>query len=287
MQRLKAIAEGKLFGVVDCYVLDGGVRVLSKRGVVHSLSAGVKRPDLNDSADFDGGAKHGLLGRYLERLPSRFAHLAVGPNSNIEFTLPGGGVGHAVESGAVIEICTAYDEADEAGELRANQQHLARNARRLIRAAAKVGLTALVDEATGYEAVRARGDLAKVFRDAIGTWEATWSHALVRELCRLGCAGPGNVGWNGGSYPRPLAQTFSEIYELILGASAKRELKRRNPEPRHNSNHHQWLTEEARELLGKNMGIVTFCARTSTSRAEFWERLRGNYRGQPFLVYGT
>lgn len=285
MQRLKAIAEGKLFGVVDCYVLDGGVRVLSKRGVVRLLSSGLQSAEPRESEDFDSGHKSGSLGQFLGRLPSRYGNLAA--DTNIEFTLPGGRVGHAVDVKTVAAICRAYVESDLAGELRANQRHLARNAIRLQCAATEVGFEALVDEATGYEAVRARGDLAKLFRNSIGSWESTFSHQLVRELCRLGIAGSGNVGWHGGRYPQPLASAFRQIYELIIGVDAARAVKSRNPEPRHGRNHHQWLTEEARELLCRNMGIVTFCARTSTSRAEFWQSLKGHYRGQAFLVYGT
>jgi hypothetical protein len=268
MQRAKAIGQGKLFDVCDCYVLDGGTRVLSKRGLVALLSNGAETTNLD---------------RFLERLPSEYAHLAAWPN--FAFNLPQGRVGQAVEVDAVIAICIAYDELDDADQLRANQRHLARGARRLLRAAAKVGLTALVDEATGYDAVRQRGDLAKLFRDSLGAWEETFTPALVRELCRLGLAGEKNIGWTSGRYPRPLAAAFRHIYELLIGVEAARRLKEINSEPRFNRNHHQWLTEEARDLLKKNMGIVTFCARTSTSRADFWHRLDGHYRGQASLVY--
>lgn len=268
MQRVKAIGQGKLFDVCDCYVLDGGVRILSKRGLVALLS---------------NGREGGNLDQYIERLPNDYKHLLAGTNQ--EFVLPEKGVGHAIDVDRVVAICAAYDEADERDLLRANQRHLARGARRLLRAAAKVGLTALVDEATGYDAVRQRGDLAKLFRDSLGAWEETFTPGLVRELCRLGLAGEKNIGWTSGRYPRPLAAAFRHIYELIIGVEAARQLKQLNPEPRLHRNHHQWLTEEARDLLRKNMGIVTFCARTSTSRTEFWQRLDAHYQGQSFLVY--
>ncbi len=270
MQKAKTIGQGKLFDTCDCYVLDGGVRVLSKRGLWSLLSGSYENSDVD---------------RFLSRLPSRFAHLTV--STNIEFVLPQGGIGHAIDSDTAIEICAAYDEADDAGELRANQRHLARGARRLLRAAAKVGLTALVDEATGYEAIRERGELSRLFRDAMGAWEETFTPKLVRELCRLGIAGEKNVEWRCGSYPQPLAAAFRRIYELIIGVEAARHLKEVNAEPRknHNHHHHQWLTDEARELLKKNLGIVTFCARTSTSSADFWERLKAHYRGQSYLVF--
>jgi hypothetical protein len=282
MQRLKAIAEGKLFGAVDCYVLEDGTRVLSKRGMVHMLSAGTKAGESIDSGDLGSEHKPSNLGQYLKRLPSRFAGLAV--STNVEFILPGGRVGHGIDTKTVTAICRAYVEAQLAGELRESQRHLAQHAMELLSASADVGVAALVDEATGYEKVRPDGDMAKIFRDAMGVWQEAFSPELVRYLCRLGIAGEKNATWTSGSCPRPLAQAFRQIYDLILGKQAARELKKRNPEPRYGSNHHQWLTDEARALLKQNMGVVLCCARTSNSRAEFWQRLKDFYRGQDCLV---
>lgn len=274
--RPKAIATGTLLDTCDCYVLDGAVRVLSQNGLIRLLT--------------NSAVERGTLDRYLGALPSKYEYLAA--RANLEFTLPGGRVGHAIDVDTVIAICVAYDEADEIDEngrreLRKNQRHLARNARRLIRASAKAGLRALVDEATGYEAIRERGELARLFRDDLRAWEETFSPKLVARLCALGFAGERYATWTGGRYPRPLAKTFRRIYDLIIGDDAARHLKTLNPEPRLGSNHHQWFTDEAHELLKRNMAIVTFCAATSSSRAEFWMRLRSHYTGQQCLVLGA
>lgn len=304
-ERKKAIATGKLFDQYDCYVLDGGARVLSKRGVVALLtsarevtpsSSGAKQR-LSDRRinGFDSniqrlavgpnsGRKRGDLDEYLSALPSRYEHLAAAANF-VEFTLPGGRVGHAVAASTVIAICSAYVQARDNGELRKNQEHLARAASSFIVRAAETGLAALIDEATGYEAIRQRGDLARVFREAAGVWELTFTPDLARALCRLGIAGDKYRTWAEGSYPAPLSGAFHRIYSLILGAEAKRELKARNPEPRRGKNHHQWLTDEARELLSKNMLIIRFCARTSSSASDFWERLTDHYAGQGRIVF--
>jgi hypothetical protein len=268
MQRMKAIATGKLFGVCDCYVLDHGIRVLSRRGFLRFLTG------VPGATDFS---------RFLDRIPKGYIDLSLFPE--LAFELPNGGMGYALDVDMIVALCAAYDEADADDELHASQRHLARNARRLLRAAAKAGLTALVDEATGYDAVRRRGELAGIFREALGAWEETFSPQLVQELCRLGVAGGGNVGWRGGRYPRPLSSSFRRIYELIIGPDAAKRLKALNPAPRKGRNHHQWLTDDARDLLKKNMGIVTFCARTSSSRSEFWTRLESHYNGQRYLVF--
>lgn len=268
--RKKAIATGKLFGEYDCYVLDGGTRVLSKRGALRLLSS---------------GAESGQLERYIAALPNRFQYLAAGANGE-EFILPEGRVGHAIQASTLVAICSAYVEALRAGELRKTQVHLAHAAAVLLARAAETGIAALIDEATGYDAVRKRGDLGKIFRDAVGMWELTFAADFVRDLCRLGIAGKRYQDWTCGVYPRPLSAAFHRIYTLILGGAAKKELKARNPEPRRGRNHHQWLTAEAHDILAKNMGIVRFCARTSSSSQEFWARLSEHYAGQQRLVYG-
>lgn len=267
-QRIKAICVGRLLGVADCYVFDGGVRALSEAGVVRLLTGSATKPK--------------GLGVYLERLPSRYAHLAARPN--IEFVLPGGRVGHAVDVEAIAEICQAYAEADLAGELRADQRHLARGATRLILAAFKRGLREEIDVATGYDAIRQRNELSVLFGEELTAWDEVFSQALIQRLCALGFAGEANAGWSGGRPPQPLAATFRRIYDVILGAAAGRELKTRNPDPKFKSNHHQLLTPEARALLKDNMRIVAFAAEQSNSAAEFMGRLRAHYGRQPSLV---
>ncbi|MEC7520177.1 MAG: hypothetical protein VYE22_09950 [Myxococcota bacterium] len=272
MNRPNAIAIGRLFDAHDCYVLDDKTRVISKRGLVSLLRG-------------SGGDKDGQIERRIAALPKRFHHLAVG--TNLEFVFPGGGVAHAVDVDTVVEICSAYAEALGRGELRRNQLHLAANATRVLAAAAKVGLSALVDEATGYDAIRERGELARIFSDELNAWEMVFTPPFVARLCALGFAGQKNVTWSGGAYPRPLAKVFRRIYDLILGDGVASRLKERNPEPRHGSNHHQWLTDEARDVLKRNMGIVTFCAQQSHSRREFLSRLKAYYSGQSSLVFAA
>lgn len=270
MSRIKALCVGRLLDVADCYVFDGGVRALSQRGLVALISS---------------GRESGNLAPYLAALPSRYAHLATGPN--IEFALPGGRIGHALSVELVGEICRAYVEADLAGELRKNQKHLARGAQRLMLAAFNRGLREEIDVATGYDAIRQKNELSVLFGEELRPWEETFSPHLVARLCALGFAGQRYVSWGGGSYPQPLASTFRKIYELILGVNAARELKSRNPEPQRGNNHHQWLTDEAHALLRKNMAIVAFCAQQCHSRAEFLSRLGAHYSGQASLVYAA
>ena len=74
--------------------------------------------------------------------------------------IPGssGGTNSAIgyDAELLIEICDLYLRARNQKLLRPNERHLAQMAEIIVRACAKVGIIALVDEATGYQEVRER-----------------------------------------------------------------------------------------------------------------------------------
>jgi hypothetical protein len=269
-----ATHRGTIFdGLLDCYVLDDGRRVLSGRGMVRALTA--------RSAE-DGGtvaAESTPLGRFLARLPNGSVLLASSPET--EFTLPGGGLAKGREAVWFVDVLRAYDEADDAGGLHHTQAHLARNARRLLRALAGVGIVSLIDNATGYEHAREATELPFIFRalllDSAQPWDLMWPADFVVAVCKLH-----GEDYTGGPQPRHLSSTYDRIYRLILGDEVVDELKRRNPEPSFGSNHHQWLTPEARETVRKQIPYITLLAEQSFSKGEFWARLANRYLKAPF-----
>lgn len=72
----KSTHTGKLFGHVDCHVLDDKRRVVTHNGIIRGLT--------------DGAVDRGDLGRYVSKLPNGSRILALRPE--IEFDLPGGAV---------------------------------------------------------------------------------------------------------------------------------------------------------------------------------------------------
>lgn len=261
MKKIRATHTGQLFdGLLDCYVLEDGRRVVSQRGVVRAITG-----DANGSAP---------LGQYLRRLPNEYGHLAT--QTVVEFARPDGGTANGREAVWLVDLLRAYDEADDAGLLHHTQRHLARNARKILRALAGVAMVALIDEATGYQAIREAGALSFAFRalllDSHDTWDLMWHPGFVDAIVRLhGCR------YDGGPQPRWLASTYDKLYGLILGAEVVAELKRRNPEPKFGTNHHQWLTPEAREVVRRNIEVVVALADTSGTKAEFWARVEHRF----------
>ena len=66
-------------------------------------------------------------------------------------------------------MCEIYLQARQAGVLPANQEHVAQQAELLVRGLARVGIIALVDEATGYQEVRAKTALAEILEAFIAS----------------------------------------------------------------------------------------------------------------------
>jgi hypothetical protein len=169
---------------IPCYVLADGRRVLSQRGLQASI--GMSR----------SGGKPGArrLAQFLAHLGSKgleVNELIVRINSPIRFMPPrGGNVADGYEAIILPEICDAILEAKGRGKILSTpQERMADACGILVRAFAKVGIIALVDEATGYQADRARDALAKILEAFVAKelrkWVKTFPADFYQELFRL------------------------------------------------------------------------------------------------------
>ena len=257
----RATHTGTLFdGLMDVHVLEDGTRLSTQRGVIRALKT--------------GGTKNGDLGRNLAKLPKRFAHLAVTPR--IEFVTVNGQRANGCSVEWIADLLSAYVDAYMCGELHHKQEPLAKNAHKMQMAIAKIGLVALVDEATGYEEIRKAGELSFMFRailsESTGEWDLMWPPDFVDAIMRLH-----GKRFNGGTHPQWLASTYEKLYAIILTPEVASELKKRNPHPSFGTNHHQWLTPEAKRILHAQVPFVTELANQSRTKAEFWERVEHRY----------
>jgi hypothetical protein len=147
------------------------------------------------------------------------------------------------------QVCYVFVDADEAAALRPNQKHIAEKCRILIRGFATVGIIALVDEATGYQNLRARRALEKILEDFISDkllkWAKRFPDKFYEEIFRL-------RGW---SYtedsikrrPAIVGKYTNDIVYERLGPCILEELRKLNPSDergRRKDKHHQWLTED-------------------------------------------
>lgn len=144
-------------------------------------------------------------------------------------------------------VCWVYIDARAAGKLTTKQEPAAAAAEILARGLATVGIIALVDEATGYQEVRARDELARILEQYVNAefrpWIKTFPDDFFREIYRL-------QGWEfkpGTSkrtqYVGKLVNKY--IYEQ-LPEGVLDELRRLNPKTGRRGRtrkHHQFLTE--------------------------------------------
>jgi hypothetical protein len=175
--------------------------------------------------------------------------LAMGLSGPLRFVRPGRGRKVAVgfEATILVDICDAILAARTAGKLGRKQLIVADKCEKLARAFAKVGIIALVDEATGYQEVRDRlalqAILDKFLRKEFAAWAKIFPDEFYQQIFRLR-----GWQWKGMRVNRPqrVATCTKDLVYARLAPGILKELEVRNPieNGRRKSKFHQWLTED-------------------------------------------
>jgi hypothetical protein len=254
---------------IDCAVLDDKTRVLSQGTVLTALG---RVPDKARRGDPGARRAPFLSASNLQPfIPADLRDLDV----PIRYRLPGNSarmVGYRAE--ILPKVCGVYLDARDAGVLTHNQRSTARAAEILIRGLAEVGIIALVDEATGYQEVRARRELEQILEAYVHAefrpWVKLFPDEFFREIYRL-------QGWE---YRAGTSKRTPHVGKLInqyvydqLPAGVHAELRRLNPTDdngRRKRKHHQHLTADTgHPHLDKQIAAVTMLMRIARSRTEF------------------
>lgn len=241
---------------LECHVLSDGRRVLTQGEVVRAIS---------------GGRESSNLGRYLDRNPLTDKNTYAG--SIIRFVIPGNpttAIGY--EAPLLIEICDKYLQAREQKLLKGRQYNLAAQAEIIIRACAKVGIIALIDEATGYQKLRAeralRLKLQAFIADDLQEWARMFPEEFWFELARLE-----GVRYSARSRPLRWGKYVMVFVYDAIDPEIGRELRTKNPNPRFRKNHHQWLKQFGRDKvhdqIQRVVTIMKLCDDMDDFRAKF------------------
>jgi len=168
---------------IPCYVLEGGKRVLVQGAVLNAL-------DMKQGTAGRGGGDR--ITKFLSTKsikPFADKYLSDVIITPIKFRVPIGGIAHGYEATILADICDIVLEARKTGALHYQQEHIAKQCEILVRGFARVGIIALVDEATGYQKDRARDALAKILESFIAKelrpWVKTFESDYYQELFRL------------------------------------------------------------------------------------------------------
>lgn len=164
-----------------------------------------------------------------------------------------------------------------------SQRGIGKQANAILRSLAGVGIAALIDEATGYQAVRKDNALRRIFdrllhREA-DVWEMLWTPDVVGSLCKVF-----HVPYEGKGFPKVLANVAGEVYSIVLGATVHDEVRRLNPDRPDRDKHHQFFKGELRQIAREDLSMVKAIADQSMNKSDFWARMRRHFRGDPLQL---
>lgn len=254
---------------IPCYVLEDGRRVLTMRGLQQSLGFST------------GGGKDGArkIPTFLNKLGEKgfeINDLSVRANKPFDFVLPGSGtVATAYEATLLVDICEVILQARDAGKIPADSPYAAQ-CDKLVRGLARVGIVALVDEATGYQKDRDKDALAKILEQFIAKelqpYVKTFQSDFYEELFRL----------RGLPYPPERPQfrpqyfgtlTNDIVYER-LAPGLLEEMKKQASKDEKKSHLHRRLTQEiGHPKLREHLASVIMAMKLSKDYPSFISNL--------------
>jgi len=273
---------------IPCYVLEDGRRVLSQRGLQTGIgmSHGGGRVGEERMAAFV--ASLGSKGLSVNELAARIARpILFQPMS-------GGRSAFGYEATVLPDICDLVLEARRLGVLGGQRDHLARQCEILVRGFARVGIIALVDEATGYQDVRARDALAVILERFISKelrpWVRTFPPEFYKEMFRL-------RGWEYSetttARPGVVGKLTDNLIYKRLAPGVREELRRLTPKDakgRFKTRLFQRLTENTghpklRELVASTTSLMVISDNWDQFMA-FQDRAHPEY-GKTMLLPGV
>lgn len=263
---------------IPCYVLENEARVITQRGLQTAIG-------MSKSGGTFGAHR---MARFIENLrdhPNMAASLTLKDdkdgfnwsdlveriNNPISFRARGvGRLSYGYEATILADLCDAILQARDVKALHVQQQGFAKQCEILVRGFARVGITALVDEATGYQELRDKKALARILAKYISgellEWARMFPDEFYKELFRL-------RGWeyHNMSMKRPILVgklTVDLVYRrLAPGVYTKlKEVNPKNEKGRLRHTYTRWLTDdEGKPALDRHLHTLTALMRASSS----------------------
>jgi hypothetical protein len=270
LKTFRATHEGTLDiagSEIPCAVLEDGTRVLSRIEFIRTIgrtgkAKGGRKYDQESKIPVfltAANLKPFISSELLEdSTPVPFLSISGQPRIGYKATL-------------LPAVCDVFLDAKIAGEIAANQEHIVKQCRILNKAFTRVAITALVDEATGYQDVRDRDALANILRAFVAKelqpWVSTFPPEFYKELFRLrGIPYTGKV-----KRPQYIGHLTNNLVYKRLAPGVLAELRAKNPVAetgRRKGTFHQWLTRDiGHPKLHMHLGRVTMLMAVSKT----WE----------------
>ena len=274
-QGILTIGNAKL----DVAVLEDGTRIIKQSAVFKALGRPVRGTErvINIPVFMDAQNLQPFINEELKSVISK-----------IEYVDLNGKTQQGYDASILPLVSDLYLKARENGAIKLpTQRETAKKAEILVRSLAKLGITALVDEATGYQYDRERFELQKILNayisEEILKWQLTFTDEFYKEVYRL---------WGLPFIPKYIINkpsfigklTSKYIYELLPKGVVQKIKEKTGKTERGNWKYkwHQSLTPEiGREHLKKQIIEVTTLMSVSKSKEQFDGLFQQKYNKQP------
>ncbi len=259
---------------IACYVLEDGTRVISGRGLQNALGANPKGSGdvLSKALQTKGLSKvieeKGAGSKIFQKIPFKTI-----------YSSDAAPIAYGYEATVLTDIANIFIEANTRNLLTIKQKTYADYARIILNATSKVGIIGLIDEATGYQEVRARdalqGLLKLYVKTELSEWMKRFPDEYYKHIFRL-------RGWpytevSIKKRPSVIGHWTKDIVYSRIAPGLLEELEKKNPKGqsgRRKNRHHQFLTEDiGHPELAKHLHMVIVLMRASDNWDEFYTLL--------------
>ncbi len=272
----KATHEGELKiggAVIPCAVLDDGRRLITQSGFMLALG---RARQAKGRSHYDGDVNMPAFLTAKNIKPFISNDLAV-TSSQVEFRTVKGALAFGYPAELLPKVCEVFLNAEAAGKLLPIQKHIATQSRILIIGLASTGIVALVDEATGYQAIRPKDALQAYLEQIISKELAAWAKKIPDEFYEniyklRGWVWPG-MGKN--RYSVVGSYTLDLVYDRLAPGLLPELIKKSPKDENGNRPHklHQFLTADiGNPMLSQHMHSLIMFQRLAIANGYGWKR---------------
>lgn len=260
---------------IPCAVLDDGRRVFSESGVTEALlgnRSGASKK-LKKQAE-ESGTHLPLFLAPGQLKPFITSELLGGPLLPVSY-VSNGKESIGFDANVLPAACEIWLNARQAGALQKQQLEKAQKAEILMRGLAKVGVIALVDEATGYQRDREKDNLARILEAFVAKelqpWVKTFPAEYYENMFRLwGLKYPPDKNPN--FKPSFFGHVTNNVIYSRLAPELLPELKKAASRQEKKVRLHQMLTNEiGHPKLKEHLAAVVSLQRISKNHDQFME----------------
>ncbi len=267
---------------IPCYVLEDGKRVIVQRGLFKALGINYGGTTNKNLKEFGGAARLVAFMDNNSIFDIKNAHelneIKVLLKSPIKFEL-NRKIHFGYEATLLQEITKNISKAYLKGTLPERNNEIGKNAEILYDAFAKVGIIALVDEATGYQDIREKDSLQKFLQKFLdeerGKWVKTFPDEFFESIFKMR-----GLNWslaNKGKKPQYIGHYINNYVYSRLAPQVLNELRKLNPKKedgKRRGKHTQWIDIDfGHPKLKEHLSILTAFAKATGYNWNNWNRM--------------